>query len=320
MSAYRSDIIVLGTIVFDIFVPEVSAFPKKGSAVAMSDFPTSIGGCGVNSAIVLSQLGAKVSLIGSSGKDIFGKYILEELSKCNVDSSMLNVDEKFPTSTSILFIDKKGERSYLHSSGANKKIIINDDVLAGISSAKIFHIGGALLIPGFDGKLMSNTLKWAKKNKTLTSVDLGWDTSNKWMKKLNSSLPSIDILMLNDAELKALTKKRNLETAVNFLHTLGPKVIVIKLGKKGAFVSKDLLKVHVPAINVKAIDSTAAGDSFAAGFLFSILKGGNLIDSVKLGNTLGALAVQKYGSLSTGVIFSKVLNFAKQNYDFNGLA
>lgn len=320
MSTNKPDIVVLGTIVFDLFVKGVSSFPKKGRAIPIEKFPYSIGGCGANSAIVLSQLGAKVSLIGSIGKDHFGDYVKEKLVESNLSLELISTKEKLPTSISILFISENGERSYLHNSGTNEKINLTDKALSHISSAKIFHIGGAMLIPGFDGKPMTKSLKHAKKNGTLTSVDLGWDTSNSWMKKLKPSLPFIDILMMNEAELKALTKKRKLESAVNYLHDKGPKVIVIKLGEKGAFISKDVLKVHIPGIEVKTVDSTAAGDSFAAGFLFSLVNGGNLIDSVKLGNTLGALTVQKFGSLTDKIDWKSVMKFAKRHYDFNNFS
>lgn len=242
MSTNKPDIVVLGTIVFDLFVKGVSSFPKKGRAIPIEKFPYSIGGCGANSAIVLSKLGAKVSLIGSIGKDHFGNFVKEKLVGSNLSLELIYTKEKLPTSISILFISKNGERSYLHGSGANEKINLTDKALFQISSAKIFHIGGAMLIPGFDGKPMARSLKFAKRNGTLTSVDLGWDTSNSWMKKLEPSLPFIDILMMNEAELKALAKKRKLESAVNYLHDKGPKVIVIKLGEKGAFISKDILK------------------------------------------------------------------------------
>lgn len=320
MSTNKPDIVVLGTIVFDLFVKGVSSFPMKGRAIQIEKFPYSIGGCGANSAIVLSQLGAKVSLIGSIGQDHFGDYVKEKLVESNLSLELISIREKLSTSISILFIGKSGERSYLHGSGANEKINLTDKALFQISSAKIFHIGGAMLIPGFDGKPMAKVLKFAKKNKTLTSVDLGWDTSNNWMKKLEPSLAFIDILMMNEAELKALTRKRKIESSVNYLHDKGPKVIVIKLGVKGAFISKDILKVHVPAIKTKVVDTTAAGDSFAAGFLFSLVNGGNLIDSVKLGNTLGALTVQKFGSLTDTIDLKSVMKFAKRHYDFNSLS
>jgi sugar/nucleoside kinase (ribokinase family) len=320
MSARKPNIVVLGTIVFDIFVKGIFSFPKMGSAISVEKFPYSIGGCGANSAMVLSQLGTKVSLIGSIGNDIFATFIKKKLSKCNIESSLLSIEEKLPTSLSILFINEKGERSYLHFSGANEKITLTDKALLQISSAKIFHIGGAMLFPGFDGRPMAAALKFAQQNNTLTSVDLGWDTSNSWMKKLKPSLQFIDILMMNDAELKALTNKRTLESSINYLHVMGPKVIVIKLGSKGAFISKDILKVHIPAIKVKVVDSTAAGDSFAAGFLFSLINGGNLIDSVKFGNTLGALTVKNFGSLTDRIDLKQAMKFAKNHYDFDSLA
>lgn len=78
--------------------------------------------------------------------------------------------------------------------------------------------------------------------------------------------------------------------------------------------------MHVPAIKTKVVDTTAAGDSFAAGFLFYLVNGCNLIDSVKLGNALGALTVQKYGSLTNSIDLKSVMKFAKRHYDFNSLA
>ncbi|MCX8011376.1 MAG: carbohydrate kinase family protein, partial [Ignavibacteria bacterium] len=217
----------------------------------------------------------------------------------------------------ILFIDKKGERSYLHLPGASAEIKINDKIFSQIRNSKILHIGGALIIPGLDGKPMSKLLQFAKDNNLVTSVDLAWDSSNEWMNKLKYSLPFIDILMLNQDELKALTKHKSIKTSAGLLHRYGIKIVIVKMGADGVFISKDLLNFFVPTIKVHAIDTTGAGDNFSAGFLYGILKGWNIIDSAKLGNLLGALAVENFGGTSGFINHKKTLELLSKYYDIN---
>ncbi len=316
----KSDVTVLGTIVLDIFVKGVNSFPPKGQAVSIDNFPMSVGGCGANTSIALTKLGAKVSLIGNIGDDFFGKFICDSLKKENLTCNLISTLKNKSTSLSILFLNKSGERSYFHSSGANEEINLSARSLKRIFSSKIFHIGGAMLLPGFDGKPMAKILRQVKKNNVVTSVDLGWDISNKWMEKLKYSLKYIDILFANELEIKALTQKKAIESAVNFLHKRGPKIILIKLGSKGAFLSKGLLQFYIPAIKAKAIDTTGAGDNFVGGFLFGLLNSWSLIDCVKLGNTLGALTVRSFGAQAGLLNFSGTMKYLKKNYDINNYA
>ncbi|MGB9663896.1 MAG: carbohydrate kinase family protein [Ignavibacteria bacterium] len=293
------DIVIAGTIVFDIFVSNYKEFPSKGQAVELEKIPFFTGGCGANPSVILSKLGAKVSLIGALGDDLSGNYILNYLNQNNVDTSLIKVSSKLPTSTSILFINQKKERSYFHSVGASKEISIGSKEFNAINQSKIFHIGGVNLLPSLDGKPMAQVLKKAKLKNIITSIDLAWDVKNKWMKNLKASLPFIDILMGNEFEIKALTQSKNLKTSFKILHEAGVKIVVVKLGSKGSVVSKDFVQLSIPSFKVKPKDSTGAGDAFAAGFLFGILKGFNLYDSAKLGNYIGALVTTELGSTSS---------------------
>ncbi len=294
----NSDITIVGTIVFDIFVPNYKNFPSKGQAVEIQNFPYFTGGCGANPSVLLAKLGVQVSLIGSIGNDFFGKYILDYLNRNNVDISLIKLSSKHSTSTSILFVNDKKERSYFHSTGASKEISVKLTELEKIYRSKIFHIGGVNLLPSLDGKPMSQILKKVKSKNITTSVDLAWDVKNRWMKNLKPSLPFIDILMGNEKEIKALTQSKSLNTSIKILHEAGVKIVVVKLGEKGSVVSKDFVQLNVPAFKVKPKDTTGAGDAFAGGFLYGILKGFNLYDSAKLGNYFGALVTKEIGSTS----------------------
>ena len=290
------DITVLGTIVFDIFIPHIKKFPRSGQAIDVASFPIFTGGCGANTAMTLAKLGINVLLIGSVGNDLFGKYILDYLNENKIDTSLVYVSNKEPTSSSILFIDKKNERSYFHSIGASKDIRFPSKELKTIFDSKIFHIGGVNLLPSIDGEPLLKILKKFKLKNVITSIDLAWDTKNRWMKNLKNSLPYIDILMGNQDEIKALTKEKKLKNSLKKLHDQGVKIIVVKLGVKGSLVSKDFYLEEIPPFKVKSRDSTGAGDSFAGGFLYGILKGKSLYESALIGNYLGAIVTTEYGS------------------------
>lgn len=290
------DITVLGTIVFDIFIPYIKKFPRPGQAINITSFPIFTGGCGANAAITLAKLGINVSLIGSVGNDLFGKYILDYLNAFKIDTSLVHFSDKEPTSSSILFINQKNERSYFHSPGASRDIQVTSKEFKKIFSSKIFHVGGVNLLPSIDGEPLLKILKRVKSKNIVTSIDLAWDTKNRWMKNLKNSLPFTDILMGNQDEIKALTKEKKLEKSLEKLHDLGVKIIAVKLGENGSVVSKDFYLEKVPPFKVKSKDSTGAGDSFVGGFLYGILKGKNLYESALIGNYLGAIASTEIGS------------------------
>lgn len=292
----KSDVSVIGTIVFDIFIPEIKKYPRSGQAVDVKSIPIAVGGCGANTSIVLSKLGANVSLIGAVGEDLFGNFVLDYLLENGVNIELVKISKREQTSTSVLVINDKNERSYFHTTGASKEIKVNSQALNSILNSKIVHIGGVNLLPPLDGKPMAEILKKAKSKNVVTSVDLAWDTKNKWMNNLKYSLPYIDILMGNKDEILALTSQKKIEKGIEKLHQLGVKIVVVKLGKDGSIVSKDFLIHQVPPFKVKAKDTTGAGDAFAGGFLFGILQGRSLYDAALIGNYIGALVTQEIGS------------------------
>lgn len=293
-----ADITILGTIVFDIFIPNVKNYPRSGQAIEIESFPIFTGGCGANTSIILARLGINVSLIGAVGNDLFGKYVINYLNECKVNIDLVRISKNKNTSTSILLINDKNERSYFHSVGANSEIQVSNKDLKVITKSKIFHIGGVNLLPSLDGKPMSEILKKAKSKNVVTSIDLAWDTKNRWMKNLYPSIPFIDILMCNQDELKALTGEKKLNRAIKLLHQLGVKIVVVKLAEKGSLVSKNFLIERVPPFEVKAKDSTGAGDAFAGGFLYGLISGKSLYESALIGNYFGAIVTQDYGSTS----------------------
>jgi len=296
--AFKPDITILGTIVFDIFVLNFEKFPSRGQAVKTDEIIYSIGGCGANPAILLSKLGVNVSLIGSVGFDFWASFILSVFKAYNVDTSFIKLSLNYPSAVSILFLNKSGERSYIHRTGASNELDIQHKELRQIYKSKIFHIGGANLLPSIDGKPMAQILKKVKSKKVITSVDLAWDVDGLWMEKLKYSLPYIDILMGNEDEIKTLTKSNNIKSSVKILHNAGVKTVVVKRGKKGSFVSQNFDQFDVPPFKVKVKDTTGAGDAFVGGFLYGFLNGMNIYECARIGNYFGALVTTNIGAIT----------------------
>jgi sugar/nucleoside kinase (ribokinase family) len=111
-------------------------------------------------------------------------------------------------------------------------------------------------------------------------------------------LRSIDLLFLNEVEARLLVGIKNPEEAARRALKMGPKIVALKLGKKGCTILTKKGKIHSPAFDVKVVDTTGAGDAFDAGFLASVVKGWDLKKAARFANAVGALSAMKVGARS----------------------
>lgn len=123
----------------------------------------------------------------------------------------------------------------------------------------------------------------------------------------------IDFLTPNEIELKTLTdqKEGQLECIAGCLLDKGVKTIIAKAGDNGAFIVKRDTFIHVPAFRVKAIDTTAAGDTFNAGFAFALAQGWELERCVRFANAAGAIATTAMGAQEAMPTIEEVERFMK---------
>ena len=133
------------------------------------------------------------------------------------------------------------------------------------------------------------------------SFDVGWDMTGVWYEGIFDLLPMIDVLFMNETECQHYTRCEDIETGARKLAEKAG-MAVIKLGKTGAMAIKDGEKYFAPAYIVQAVDTTGAGDSFNAGFIYGFLQGLPMEECLKCGNGCGALSVTKLGG-NTGFPF-----------------
>ncbi|HHV96116.1 MAG TPA: carbohydrate kinase family protein [Clostridiaceae bacterium] len=296
------DVTCVGILVADCIAKTVDKLPGRGKLALVDQLQLYTGGCAVNSGIALARIGMNVAIIGKIGDDGFGKFIYSVLKDEKVNVDGLVVDPKSSTSASIVLVDSGGERSFIHSLGANAEFTDTDVAYDIIEKSKIVFVAGTMLMPNFDGEPCARVLKRSKEMGKITALDTAWDSKGRWMKVLEPCMKHIDIFMPSYEEAVQLSGKEKPEDIADVFLSMGVKTAVVKLGKDGCFIKDSGGEKHtIPTYgDIKPIDTTGAGDCFAAGFLTGIAKGWSLYECGKFANAVGTHCVMAVGA-TTGI-------------------
>ncbi len=309
------DIACIGILVADVIAKPVDSIPKAGLLERISSIKIFSGGCAMNAGIDMAKIGLKVAVLGKVGKDSFGDFLEGELVKNNIDVRGISKDDKEQTSASVVLSASSGERSFLHTVGANASFCeadVNYDV---IKESNIVFVGGTMLMDKFDGEECAEVLKKCRQMGKTTVLDTAWDATGRWMKVLAPCMPYIDYFIPSIDEAIELSGKKTPEEIADVFFDMGVKKVVIKLGSKGCYgrEEKNGEGIYVPCYKVSAADTTGAGDSFCAGFLTGLSKGLSFEDSMRFANATGAHCVMAMGA-STGIkSYEEIYKFMEEN-------
>lgn len=290
-----SDVVCLGILVADVIARPVDRVPEAGSLALVEEIVLRGGGCALNTSTALARFGLSVACAGKVGTDAFGDFLVALLDERGVERSMVLRDAAVPTSATVALVDAAGERTFLHVPGANGSLKTEELDLDLLFAARALHVAGALVMPALDGAPTAVLLAEARRRGVLTSLDTVWDATERWA-RLESSLPHLDLLLLGRAEACALSGEHEPRAAAGWARARGARTVAIKLGAEGCYVDSDEFVAHVPAPRVDAVDSTGAGDAFAAGLIYARLQGWSLERATGFANTVGAAATTAVGA------------------------
>lgn len=310
------DVLCVGILVADAIAKPVMKIPGKGKLEAVDNISLYSGGCAVTAAINLAKLGRSAALAGKVGADGFGRFMVSELKNAGVDTKALVEDPKTSTSASLVIVTPDGERSFIHSFGANGVFCEGDIDYDVVRDSRIVFVAGTMLMPRFDGDDCALFLKKCKELGKVTALDTAWDSKGRWMKVLAPSMPYIDYFMPSYEEALELSGETDPERMADVFLALGPHTVVIKLGKDGCLIKTKAGELHrIPTFDrIKAVDTTGAGDSFCSGFLTGISKGWDLYTCGRFANAVGTHCVMAVGA-STGIKSeAEILRFI-EDYD-----
>jgi ribokinase len=251
------------------------------------------GGSAANTIIGLAKLGCKVGFIGKVAYDKEGALLLGDFHKEGVDTAGIISAKKGESGQVMGFVDAKGERALYIDSGVNDKIAFDEVKTDYILKAKFLHL------TSFVGDLSFQTQKTLLQNLPVNvnvSFDPGALYARKGLAQLEPIIKKSYVMMPNAKELSLITGKVDYCNGADFLIGKGVKIVAVKLGGDGCYVTDGRERHLLEAFKVKAVDTTGAGDAFCAGFLYGLLKEKTLQECGRLGNFVASLCVTKMGA------------------------
>ncbi len=294
------DVVCVGILVADVIAKPVDVIPGRGKLGRIDSVALYSGGCAMSSSIDMSVLGAKTAIIGKIGKDNFGSFLRSVLESHGVNTKGLVEDANVSTSASVVLSDSGGERTFLHSAASNdgfREEEVDYDI---VKQGKIAFVAGTNLLASFDGEPTAVFLKKAREMGKTTALDTAWDATGRWMELLAPSLPYLDYFIPSYEEAAQLSGKTEPAEIAKCFFDKGVKHVAIKLGSKGCYYqeSADGEGFTLPTFDGSVVDTTGAGDSFCAGFLYGIVNGMSMRDACIFGNAVGTMCVGAVGAIS----------------------
>jgi fructokinase len=266
------------------------------------------GGAPANVAVAYAKLGGTSYFAGGISEDNFGNMLIQELEKEGVNTNFVKIIEDANTALVLVSLDSSGERTfnfYRHNTADTQYGISQVDKI-NWQNIGFFHFCSNTLTSQL---MYSDTLyaiTSAKKNNVLISFDVNlrqqlWQDLSVLMYRVEACIVQSDIIKLSkdEAEYLANIKQVDVESYINFILTLGPKLIVITDGPNAVQVTCDSFTVLVDVPRISPVDTTGAGDSFISGFLFS------LAQSVKYNENPKALfdVIEQRDHVTSAVLF-----------------
>ncbi len=292
------DAIIIGASIIDIPAGPVDASVFQSGSHPVKRLTFQTGGDAINEATVLSHLGNKVKLISKIGDDLGGRFILEHCKKHHIDTSSFVTDPSIDTGINIVLIEENGERSFITSNRGGLRQLKPEDIdLSCFSQAKLLCFASIFVFPYFDVHDLAVVFSAAKKQGMILCADVTKRKNNETARDMQEAFSYLDFIFPNLEEARLLTGKEDPEDCADEFLACGVKHAVIKIGKRGCLIkSKDYHRI-VPALpGIHCLDTTGAGDNFAAGFISGLLHNASLEECGKIANATAAKCIEKMGA------------------------
>ncbi|MBV7497937.1 ribokinase [Pseudomonas sp. PDM24] len=285
-------VVVIGSLNMDL-VTRAPRLPRGGETLIGQSFATVSGGKGANQAVAAARLGAQVSMVGCVGNDAYGEALREALLAEQIDCQAVSTVED-SSGVALIVVDDNSQNAIVIVAGANgaltPEVIDRFDAVLQAADVIICQLEVPDATVGHALKRGRELGKTVILNPAPASRPLPAD----WY-------AAIDYLIPNESEASALSglpvdSLSTAETAAARLIAMGAGKVIITLGSQGSLFADGQRFEHFPAAKVKAVDTTAAGDTFVGGFAAALAAGKSEADAIRFGQVAAALSVTRAGA------------------------
>ena len=305
-SDMRPEILLIGGGVVDIPLRPVDAAVFSSPSHPLDCIRMCVGGDAVNESIIISRLGHRVALASKVGDDAAGRFICDTLTDAGVDTRFVIREAGLDTGINIVLVREDGERSFITNRNGSLRRLAARDVLPALQAPELAQVPvvslasvfvSPMLTPGDTEQLFARI----KSGGSILCADTTRPKNGETVDDIAGLLSHLDYFFPNYDEAVQLTGERSTEAiAARFLQK-GVKNIVIKTGAQGCYIQNNRIRASIPAYaHTKCIDTTGAGDNFAAAFLCALLEGRSFPECARFANAAASVCVESVGA-TTGI-------------------
>jgi len=258
----------------------------------VTELKEACGGSAANTMVGLARLGCKVGFIGKVAEDREGKMLLKDFHAEGVDTSGVTIAKHDRSGKVMGFVDEKGERALYVDPGVNDTLEFEEINKEYAFKTKFLHLTSFIGEKPFQAQI--------KLVETLPdNVKVSLDPGELYARRGTMLEPIIRktfVLMPHTKELELLTGTANYKKGSEILCRKGVKIVAVKLGSEGCYITDGKETHSVKAFTVKVVDTTGAGDAFCAGFLYGLIHDKSLNECGRIGNFVASRCIMKMGA------------------------
>ena len=302
MQSNHPDIIVIGGAVADISLVPVGPEVFHAGSTPLDSIAMRVGGDAANESIVLARLGHRPALISKLGEDAAGDFVFRSLNAAGVDTRHILRESGLDTSINILLVDATGERNFLTNRNGSLRKLGLSDILPALQSPELAEAKVACLASMFVSPLLTLEDTVALYDLLLArGLILCADTTRRkrgeTLREAGEALSRLDYFFPNMEEAVLLTGKRGPDAIADALLEAGVKHVALKLGRAGCLLASADERFRVPAYpDARSLDTTGAGDTFAAAFLSALMEGRSFEACGRFANAAASLCIECVGA------------------------
>jgi len=281
---------------------DLLAYPT-GAKILIEELNFTTGGGATNTAVCLARLGNKVACISKMGSGSNSSKVTKHLEREGIDTSLIVRSKKGRTGYSIILDSIEHDRTILTFKGSNNDLKFSEIKLNKLKT-KWFYFS-TMLKDGF--KTLEKLAKFAEKKK----IKIAFNASSYLVKKgtnfLKEILKRTDIFVLNKEEAKTLALGNDIKNLLVKIRKLGPKIVIITNGKNDANAFDGKFIYTLKPNNVRVVETTGAGDAFAASFLSGMIKKNDIEFALKMASANSESVIQHHGAKNKLLTYKECL-------------